>query len=287
MRTLYLFDLGSTKSSLAFADDSEDNSAQLKTFSGFNPNRPNSSFFQEIKEEIGIAPHDKVVVYGSGLANSNNKQKVKDSFFKMFDVRIDVYDDILGAAHALFGDEEGLLAILGTGGCSAYYNGNKIEKRSGGYGYLIDDLGGGIELGRLIMSKWLNNELPDVLAQEIREYWDVSVVDFTTKFYQNVDLQKLAGVCEIVHDYRKLPIVNALLISYFDLFFNRHILKMADDFEANSLGIVGSIGFAFQDEIKEIGAKYAIKIGIIIKHPIHSLYAYHSLKLQNEKTANK
>lgn len=279
MNSLYVFDLGGTKSSVAYGVKSAEKiMPQLATFDGFNPNRCEGDFFVQVKNALKIDGSDRVVIYGSGLSTDENKNKVTAKFNTIFNVQPTVYTDLVGAAHALWKDEKGLIAIMGTGGCAAYYNGTTIEERRGGYGYLIDDLGGGLELGRFIVSNWLNGELPLALAEALFAHFEIPPTKFTTHFYKNVDLSQLASVSKITADFQTYYEVKALLLDYFNLFFIRNIKNLAQKTGIAELGIVGSVGKSFENIIITAAEQNSIHAVKIIKHPIKELFAYHCKK---------
>lgn len=87
MSNLYLFESGSTKTSVfvckqvnAFGKiDGILESADELNFSGYNPNRPETSFLQEITT-LPICADDLVYFYGSGLGSQESKDKLANFF---------------------------------------------------------------------------------------------------------------------------------------------------------------------------------------------------------------
>src|SRR5690606_4513081 len=126
-----------------------------------------SEFQQALKTFNDFSNDPVVFFYGSGLGNDEKKDIVRSIFDFLDASQLRVYDDILGAARAAFNNNSGIICIMGTGGLAAYYNGKEIVKRRGGYGYLIDDLGGGFELGKRIIAGWLNGDLSEICAGEL------------------------------------------------------------------------------------------------------------------------
>ena len=55
---------------------------------------------------------------------------------------INVYSDMLAAAHGLCGHEAGIACILGTGSNSCFYNGKEIVKNISPLGFILGDEGG-------------------------------------------------------------------------------------------------------------------------------------------------
>lgn len=273
---IYLFEAGSTKTTLLIKRGDETEQHQLI---GFNPNRPDNSFFDQVKKSFLPAKPDRVYFYGSGLGSDANKEKVKNWFLVQSDCKIEVYDDITGSARALYGNESGLMAIMGTGGCVAYYNGNEIESRRGGYGYLIDDLGGGFELGKQFISAWLNNDLPKEVDQDLSDYIGISKKNFTTSLYQTKDLRQVSGVTALISKHLGNPVVKEITTDYFDLFFKRHIKPFKrDNKQITEMRIVGTPGEVFLDIIQKVALQYKIEITKIVRYPASELLKFHTEK---------
>src|SRR5271154_4416607 len=83
-----------------------------------------------------------IYFYGTGCAAASNRAIVRRAIIKVFpEALIEVEHDLTGAARALCGKNKGLVAILGTGSNSGYYNGKKIIRNSPGLGYVLGDEG--------------------------------------------------------------------------------------------------------------------------------------------------
>ena len=58
----------------------------------------------------------KIIYYGAGCANETACNRIKEAIYKTLGATdITVYSDLLGAARALCGHEEGIACVLGTG----------------------------------------------------------------------------------------------------------------------------------------------------------------------------
>lgn len=290
MENLFIFESGSTKTTVLVAHCSqkkESNSiVDLEdhdsfSLSGYNPNRPNDTFITELAQ-LPIKYTDEIHFYGSGLGADIRKEQLKQVFFELFQVDIQVYDDVLGAARALYGTEKGIALIMGTGGIAAYYNGEAVADRCGGYGYLIDDFGGGYELGKYFISAWLNGDLPSDLATEIQSHIKIPKSDFIHQYYSNSDLaysqkglQLVASVIECVSPYANEKQVKHILLNYFDFFFHKNVVPLSRRSNTKELRIVGSIMAFFGEAIAETAAKFGLNITKTMRYPALTLLAYH------------
>jgi N-acetylglucosamine kinase-like BadF-type ATPase len=287
MTKLFLFESGSTKTTLLVRSirTGLQNSEEIQqiNLSGYNPNRNSLAFIEELKKlDNPPSADDEVCFYGSGLASSERKDELKAVFRAQFQIEIAVFDDILGAARALFKKESGVFAIMGTGGVVGYYNGNSIEARRGGYGYLIDDLGGGYELGKKVVSAWLNGDFPAALQNEIESLFQTNRDSFTSFYYSNPHLgyspqglKKVTDTVKLISAYQGNEAVNYLLENYFTEFFKQHIIKLCENKGEKELKICGSLAEIFHESIQKVAANFGLIIKEKLRYPAHNLLEYH------------
>lgn len=274
MNSICLFEAGGTKTTLLI-----DHSGKLEKIElpGFNPNRY-STDFEHALEKVQLPENAYLIFYGSGLVSEKNKEIVRSLLFKKTQTTAEVYDDQLGAALAAYGDSAGLIAIMGTGAFAAWFNGNQLENRKGGYGYLIDDLGGGFELGKILLSKWLNNDLDSQLDKSINELVKIKKEDFTTTFYSSPDLALVAEVPKVLFQQKITDEIEELLINYFDLFFERHVRPILARQNTTAITIVGGLALNFEKFIQISASKIGLTALNIIGNPSENLLEYHRRK---------
>ena len=273
MQEFYLFESGATKT--AFVCVTSEGTSEL-ILPGFNPNRNFDAFQIAIEEGIEIKPNSKIIFYGAGLAAQKNKNLAADLFKSKAPKSINVFDDILGAGRAALGKSAGIVSILGTGGLAAYYDGKAIIKRRGGYGYLIDDLGGGFELGKRFLSLWLNGDLSDRANAILQEKLEIDPATFTQKFYANPDLGFISSLVPYVLQFEDDEVVNILIQQYFKDFIVQQILPLTVEFNVLDFSMVGSVGFLFHQHICKVAKTYDLRVNQCIQSPILRLVEYHS-----------
>lgn len=301
MSNLYLFESGSTKTNVFVCEqeiarakmDAGVASVDQLNFSGFNPNRPETSFLQEVTT-LPICADDHVCFYGSGLGSEESKDKLANFFRNTFKIEPAIFDDITGAGRALYHDQKGVLAILGTGACVAYFDGTQITKRRGGYGYLIDDLGGGYELGKLIISKWLNNDFDNQISEEIAHFLQLSRENFIVNYYSNLNLgstagglKMIAGVVEVAAKYPANLQIKETLDDYFDVFLQRHVLQLCAQNSNFEIRAVGSIAHYFEANLKERAQLLGITLTKVIQFPANELLKFHLRQLSSNNQLNQ
>jgi N-acetylglucosamine kinase-like BadF-type ATPase len=275
MNSICLFEAGGTKTTLLIDQNGTVQSIELP---GFNPNRY-SSDFENALAKIDLPGDASLIFYGSGLVSEANKEIIRKILLAKTGLTAEIYDDQLGAARAAYGDSPGLIGIMGTGAFAAWYNGKSLEDRKGGYGYLIDDIGGGFELGKIIISKWLNGDLPKEADQAISMAIRISKEDFTTEFYKSPDLNLIASLAKLILPYSTDIGIAKIITDYFDLFFERHVQPLMIKHPANSITLVGGIAVNFQKLIQISAANANLNALNVIGNPSLKLFEYHQGKI--------
>ena len=123
----------------------------------------------QLTRESRLTAHSStsIVFYGSGCANATACNRIKEALFKVLATEdVTVHSDLLGAARALCGHEEGIACVLGTGSNSCLYNGKEIIANTPPLGYILGDEGSSAVLGRRLVGDCLKNQLPEALRDE-------------------------------------------------------------------------------------------------------------------------
>lgn len=271
MNHVALFEAGGTKTTLIVGVNDELRHYHLP---GFNPNRYTPDFENELAS-LQLPLHLQIVFYGSGLVSELNKSKVRDILLKLNPKSVSVFDDQVGAARAIYENEHGLVGILGTGAFAAWYDGKQLIDRKGGHGYLIDDIGGGYELGKVIVSAWLNNDLPANADKMVADILKVNKHEFTTVYYREPDLHLIASIAGSLSALISDPQINRLISNYFKLYFDRHVHALIQKYGASFMGLVGGIASAYEEIIKHCAKDFGINQIKVCTRPAEQLFAYH------------
>ena len=219
-----------------------------------------------------------VYFYGSGV-RPEKEALMKQLLHEVFPqaATIEAHSDLLGAARALCGHQEGVACILGTGANSCLYDGQQIVQHTPALGYILGDEGSGAVLGKRLVHAIYSGQLPEELK---------------TVFEQEMKLT-LPALIERV--YRK-PLANRFLASLSD-FISRHLDddeklgKLVYDNFADFLSVhiypynrpdlpvsfVGSVAWYYQPQLREAASRLHIQVGTILRSPLEGLIRYHAL----------
>jgi N-acetylglucosamine kinase-like BadF-type ATPase len=220
---------------------------------------------------------NKVFFYGAGCSNTDRIELVTKSIVDYFrNAEVEVNTDILAAARALFGQSEGIAIILGSGTNLGYYNGSTLEQRTLSLGYILGDEGSGAYLGKMLISQWLNNDLPSELTGEMQAFCKLSVGEILTKVYSEPFPNRfLASFVPFLEANSYHPFVKILLSEAFEKLVSSHVMKYPNIGQV-PVGVVGSVGSIFHNILSEVLAKHGVKAARFVRYPIDDLVIFHS-----------
>lgn len=281
---ILIADSGSTKTDWRLVDD-EGNVSQYSTI-GFNPYfQTSDQIADEIKrglvpyiKEPGFASSDfELYFYGSGCSNFNRSKLVEKALKHNFPkAEVEVNHDLLAAARALCGSDEGIAAILGTGSNSCYYNGKEITENVPSLGFIFGDEGSGTHIGKKFAKSYMKNELPKALAEKFYEQYQLNKDDILEKVYMKPMPNKfLASFCTFVSQNMDERCMFDIVSNCFTQFFELHICKYPKHKQVK-FNCVGSVGFYFSDPLKKVAEQKGVSVGKIIDTPIADLVKYHT-----------
>ena len=218
----------------------------------------------------------KVIFYGSGCANATACNRIKEALFKVLGSEdVTVHSDLLGAARALCGHEEGIACVLGTGSNSCLYNGKEITANTPPLGYILGDEGSSAVLGRRLVGDCLKNQLPEAIRDEfLAEYQLTQEIILEKVYRQPLANRFLASLTPFLSKHREVPEVHKLLVESFTDFFVRNVKQYRRPWLP--IHFVGSISNAFPAELKEAAESLGMELGTILQSPMEGLIKYHS-----------
>ena len=236
-----------------------------------------TSLIPKLKKQISatIAPKE-IYFYGAGCANEPQQIIVKTALLNFFpEAKIEVKGDLLGAARAVLGSEEGIVGILGTGSNVGFYNGKQITKRAFSLGYILGDEGSGAYLGKMLLKKYFLNELSQISArlfeQRYGENKRARLSPIYTSDYPNKYLATFAPFLKTNIEQEDL---RQIIIDGFTVFFDKMVSQVSEKKE--KIAFVGSIAKVFEHSLEEVCNSKKMELKIVLKSPIEGLLRYHS-----------
>ena len=217
---------------------------------------------------------DAVRFYGSGCI-PEKIPLVKNAIaysFKHSD--IEVYSDLIAAAHALCGRTSGIACILGTGSNSCEWDGEKITNQVSPLGFILGDEGSGGALGKLLVGDALKNQLTPGLKEKLLQKYNLTPADIIDNVYRKPFPSRfLASLTPFLLENIDDATIRRIVEKGFSDFFERNVMQY--DFQKNSVNFVGSIAWYYAPILKSVAEAKGIRIGKIEQSPMQGLTEYY------------
>ena len=283
---ILIADSGSTKTDWCLLDEQR-NEYRFKT-GGFNPYfQDTSTMYSDLNEQLlpeiiksavpGIESNRlHIYFYGAGCSSEKKCDVVRRALQLSFpEANVNVEHDLLAAARALCGRESGIVAILGTGSNSCYYDGNSIIQNVSSLGFILGDEGSGAHIGKLFIQDYLNNDLPGNIAQKFYESYQLNKDLILDAIYKKeMPSRFLASFSKFIRENKEEQYLNDLVDLSFRQFFSKHICKYPNYRDVN-MNCVGSVAYHFSEPLRAIADKRGVVINKIIESPIDDLTNFH------------
>lgn len=274
---IVIADSGTSKTDWLFLDETD---CHIQT-PGINP------FFQDADKIYANQKNrfnglqkektSKLFFYGAGCIKGKTDSLVVEALQKIFyNADIFVEDDMLGAARAVLGNNEGIACILGTGANSCHYNGHKIADKIPTLGFILGDEGSGAHIGKLFLNDYFKKAIPQDLKALAEKEYNLEISEVLAAVYRSeYPSRYLAKFSRFLHKYNKHSYTQSLIKRSFSDFFAKNIegYKNYKNLEVN---FVGSVAYHFSVLLKEVASERGIMIRKILEKPIEGLKEYHS-----------
>lgn len=272
-------DAGATKTEWCVVQNGK---AKTLLTSGISPYFLNSDQIaalvqKELLPRLKKTEIDIVHYYGTGCIHPDNKKMVKKSLQNVFKgAKINVTNDVEGAAKGLCGKNKGVACILGTGSSSCFYNGKKITKMRTGLGYVLGDEGSGAYLGRKVLQYYLYH----TFDEDLRARFDAAYVTNPAEILENVYKKPLpnrylATFARFLAENRGHYMIENIIEDGLNDFFFTHLCKYSEAWNY-PIHFVGGVSFGFRDVLKELCNTYNFELGRVLQKPINGLVEYHT-----------
>lgn len=187
----------------------------------------------------------------------------------------DVYSDLMGAAHALCGHQEGIACILGTGANSCLYDGKQIIQNTPALGYILGDEGSGAVLGRKFINALYKGCLPQGLREAFEQKTGLTMSAVIQRVYREPQANRfLASLSLFIGMHLDVLEVRQLVVGNFREFL-RHNVKPYGRPEL-PIGFVGSMAYHYESELREAAQLEGFVVGTVVKSPMSGLIRFHS-----------
>lgn len=247
---------------------------------GFNPYYQSiEQFDQEIREVLVPQikhPIGKLFYYGTGCSSEKNRKMIRSVLQQYFaEAHIEIWHDLLAAARALCGEEQGIACILGTGANSCFYDGNKIIENVTSLGYVLGDEGSGAYMGKKIVADYLRKTLPEKLWDQFKKRFPMDRDEILNRVYsQEMPSRFLGSFSHFIFQHLKEPYCYQLVYDGFSEFIEKNVMQYPN-YKNLKVHFVGSVAFYFSDILRQVANDKKISVKNILESPIAGLTLYH------------
>ena len=275
---ILIADSGSTKTDWCVAKDGF--TVKRFTTQGINPyhqdeRRINGIVLDELLPQTGEYKLKKIVFYGSGCRDETIPT-MKNILYSAFNnnVEVEIYSDLLGAARAICGHEEGIACILGTGSNSCLYDGKKIIGNIPPLGYILGDEGSGATLGKIFINEIFKNSRMYDLKKEFLQVLQMTEGDIIDRVYRQPMANRfLASLAPFIHSHIERHEVNEIVTENFRQFLLKNVKRYhRDDLQVS---FIGSIAWHFKSQLLQSALEENVYVGSVEKSPMDGLLRYH------------
>jgi glucosamine kinase len=269
-----IIEAGGTKSNIVFTDNGK--IIDSYTEDGFNLNRePKEEFEKRLIRWSEFKNDDPAIVYlfVAGKPTAGVHRQLLELMKNILHCeQAFIHSDLLAACYATAGNTSGIVAILGTGSNSCYYNGTEIKKNISPGGFILGDEGSGAHIGKTILLGFLRNELPLSLKKEMEKEFHLT----NELIIQNVyggSVRSAALFCSSFASFVISRLDNEYCLSICSASIDAFLSLIQKNYleYSNQLCLVGSVAYHLGDLIKIKARQRNIEIIKIIQHPIQEL----------------
>jgi glucosamine kinase len=223
----------------------------------------------------------QVFFYGVGCSTQQHQQRIVfclESFFEEATIIVDT--DLAGAAKGVFNNTPGLIAILGTSSSTCVYNGSTIIAKSISLNIHIGNEGGSISIGTQIAKSYYYGSMPNDLMDRFKEETGITQEDlFNSLNSSESPALFLSSFVDFASAHKDHPFVLQQVKNSFCQFIDLHLVPLSRKTGIKNIGIVGSIGFLFNDILQNEISTHKLQVQTEIQSPIQGLTEYHRAKL--------
>lgn len=272
-------DSGSTKTEWVLFDSKE----REKLFTvGLNPLfLSHEEFHDVLRKSIPkdwILKVTKLWFYGAGCGSSEINKKVSRWLGSVFTkATIEVETDLMAAARSTCQTDKGIVAIVGTGSNSCYFDGKKIIQQVNPLGYILGDEGSGAALGKRLLKKLLRDQFSAELNSAIYKEIGMDYNEIIKRVYKSKEFELeqpnrfIASFAKIINKLVEEPEMATIVLEEFD-----QLSQLLTNYHPQTkVNVVGSVGYNFKFQLADALKKNGLELSKVVASPGDGLVNFH------------
>lgn len=272
-------DSGSTKTAWKLIGH-PDGTKDIKT-SGINPFfRTEEDIFKELDQLLLPATGtdiQQIHFFGAGIVNDEKGAIIQRALSRIYpQAAVETHSDVLGSARALFGGQQGLACILGTGSNVCLYDGENITRSVSPLGFILGDEGSGAVMGRKLLGDYFKEVMPASLRDEFTKQYNLTREEALNRVYRSEKPNHfLAQFTPFLSMHKNSAYCQAFVQECFMEFFERNITKIPG-YSKYPIGFTGSVAWNFSQILENTANYYGFDKIQLLKDPIEGLEKYYA-----------
>lgn len=219
----------------------------------------------------------KIYFFGAGASSPERQEKIERVFKQFFkNARVKASHDVLASAISTFGDEKGIVGIIGSGSNAAYYNGKKIIPNNYGLGYILADEGSTNWLGRRLLKDFLTEAMPFGIREKLLQKYNLDRRMILDRVYYNPNPNLfLTSFADFIFENKDDSYISQHIKKGLEIYVKTYLLPLSENYPDAQFNFTGSVANNYADWLKEICREQGLQIGSIIKEPVQNLVKYY------------
>lgn len=222
----------------------------------------------------------RIYFFGAGASSTERQEKVDRVFHDFFkNAKVKVHHDILASAIATFGNEKGIIGIIGSGSNAAYYNGKKIVNNNYGLGYIMADEGSSNWLARQLLRDFLSEVMPQGFREKFLQSHPLDRKTIMDKIYNmpnpNIFLNSFS---DFILENKEEPYMSAIIKRGLETYIKTYLVPLSEAYPDSVVNFTGSVASKYASWLIELAAEYHLPVGTIIHEPVQNLIKYYTTK---------
>lgn len=227
-------------------------------------------------KSIGHRQLDGVYFYTAGIVTPEVSTTLERVIREQAEVvEIEICNDLLAAARAVCGRSSGIVAIIGTGSNTCFYDGTNVSQKVRSGGYILGDEGGGAVLGKLFLADYLKGLVPATVAEDFAAKFDSSYSGIVASVYRSDSpAGYLGSLAPFILSHYGDPYIKSLVDGNFRAFIERALKRY--DTDKYPVGVVGGFAWACKDVFTHLCEEAGVRLGVFLPEPVTGLIKYHT-----------
>ena len=234
------------------------------------------SVLTEAMTSEGLEDASGLYLYTAGVVTPEINSSLKAHIMDISATTdVDIQNDLLGAARGVCQASAGVVAIMGTGSNTCFYDGDKVSQKVYPGGYVIGDDGSAAALGKLFLSDFIKGLVPEEISREFSQRYDSSYQAIVEGVYRSASPSGFLGsLAPFIIDHYSHPYIKDMVDRNFQAFIERSLLRY--DVDKYKLGVAGGFGWACREIFRPLCENAGIVVSRFVKAPIDGLCEYHT-----------